>query len=54
MNVTMLVMIDLCVRVRSKNQIIRGRERVFTGKNNLVFNLLLIYSFSSYHFYLSA
>lgn len=30
MNVTMLAMIHLCVHVRSKNQIIRGRERVFT------------------------
>lgn len=32
MNVTMLAMIHLCVHVRSKNQIIRGRERRFTGK----------------------
>jgi uncharacterized protein with PQ loop repeat len=30
MNVTMFAMIHLCVRVRGKNQIIRGRERVFT------------------------
>lgn len=30
MNLTMLAMIHLCVHVRSKNQIIRGRERVFT------------------------
>ncbi|XP_069691951.1 solute carrier family 66 member 2 isoform X2 [Periplaneta americana] len=31
MNVTMFAMIHLCVSVRSKNQIIRGRERVFTA-----------------------
>ncbi|KDR17614.1 PQ-loop repeat-containing protein 1 isoform X2 [Zootermopsis nevadensis] len=30
MNVTMFAMIHLCVSVRSKNQIIRGRDRVFT------------------------
>ncbi|PSN43043.1 PQ-loop repeat-containing protein 1 [Blattella germanica] len=30
MNVTMFAMIHLCVNVRSRNQIIRGRERVFT------------------------
>ncbi|XP_023710062.1 solute carrier family 66 member 2 isoform X2 [Cryptotermes secundus] len=30
MNMTMLAMIHLCILVRSKNQIIRGRERRFT------------------------
>jgi hypothetical protein len=32
MIVTMLAMIHLFVHVRGKNQIIRGSERVFTGK----------------------
>lgn len=31
MNITMFVMIHLCVNVRKKNQIIRARERIFTG-----------------------
>ncbi|PNF31155.1 PQ-loop repeat-containing protein 1 [Cryptotermes secundus] len=39
MNMTMLAMIHLCILVRSKNQIIRGRERRFTeyfmSKENL-------------------
>ncbi|XP_004931076.1 PQ-loop repeat-containing protein 1 isoform X2 [Bombyx mandarina] len=32
MNVTMFVMIHLCVSVRKKNQIIRARERIFTAQ----------------------
>ncbi|XP_053601530.1 solute carrier family 66 member 2 isoform X2 [Plodia interpunctella] len=31
MNVTMFVMIHLCVNVQKKNQIIRARERIFTA-----------------------
>lgn len=31
MNMTMFGMIHLCVNVRKKNQIIRARERIFTG-----------------------
>lgn len=31
----MFVMIHLCVTVRKKNQIIRARERIFTGLYNL-------------------
>lgn len=31
MNATMFAMIHLCVNVRRKNQIIRARERIFTG-----------------------
>ncbi|KAK7864959.1 hypothetical protein R5R35_004943 [Gryllus longicercus] len=30
MNITMLIMVNLCVTVKNRNQIIRGRERVFT------------------------
>ncbi|XP_013168454.1 PREDICTED: PQ-loop repeat-containing protein 1 isoform X2 [Papilio xuthus] len=32
MNITMFVMIHLCVTVRKKNQIIRARERIFTAQ----------------------
>ncbi|XP_063376439.1 solute carrier family 66 member 2 isoform X2 [Cydia fagiglandana] len=32
MNITMFVMIHLCVNVRKKNQIIRARERIFTDQ----------------------
>ncbi|XP_047515691.1 solute carrier family 66 member 2 isoform X5 [Pieris napi] len=32
MNVTMFIMIHLCVNVRKKNQIIRARERIFTAQ----------------------
>ncbi|KAJ8726475.1 hypothetical protein PYW07_001173 [Mythimna separata] len=32
MNITMFVMIHLCVNVRKKNQIIRARERIFTAQ----------------------
>lgn len=32
MNATMFAMIHLCVTVKKKNQIIRARERIFTGK----------------------
>lgn len=31
MNITMLIMIRVCVTVRNKNQIIRSKDRVFTG-----------------------
>ncbi|KAK9509977.1 hypothetical protein O3M35_004856 [Rhynocoris fuscipes] len=34
MNVMMLLMIHLCVRVKNRSQIIRGPDRVFTGKYN--------------------
>ncbi|GBP38614.1 PQ-loop repeat-containing protein 1 [Eumeta japonica] len=34
MNVTMFVMIHLCVSVRKKNQIIRARERIFTAQDD--------------------
>ncbi|XP_021923447.1 PQ-loop repeat-containing protein 1 isoform X1 [Zootermopsis nevadensis] len=36
MNVTMFAMIHLCVSVRSKNQIIRGRDRVFTAEGGKI------------------
>jgi hypothetical protein len=42
MNVTMFAMVHLCVTVRSKNQIIRGRDRVFTGKIIWPLNVLLL------------
>lgn len=32
MNVTMFLMIHLCVKVRRNNSILKTRERVFTGK----------------------
>lgn len=31
MNITMLAMIHLCVNIRNKNQIIRNKDRVFSG-----------------------
>lgn len=34
MNITMLIMIKLCVNVKNKNQIIKAKERVFTGLSN--------------------
>ncbi|XP_022820692.1 PQ-loop repeat-containing protein 1 isoform X3 [Spodoptera litura] len=37
MNVTMFVMIHLCVNVRKKNQIIRARERIFTDMERKYF-----------------
>ncbi|CAG9784290.1 unnamed protein product [Diatraea saccharalis] len=40
MNVTMFVMIHLCVTVRKKNQIIRARERIFTGAIFMLYILL--------------
>lgn len=33
MNVTMFLMIHLCVNVRRNNAILKARERVFTGKH---------------------
>lgn len=32
MNITMFLMIHLCVKVRRNNNIMRARERVFSGK----------------------
>ncbi|XP_063358336.1 solute carrier family 66 member 2 isoform X1 [Cydia amplana] len=40
MNITMFVMIHLCVNVRKKNQIIRARERIFTGAIFMLYILL--------------
>ncbi|KAL0849362.1 hypothetical protein ABMA28_013671 [Loxostege sticticalis] len=40
MNITMFVMIHLCVSVRKKNQIIRARERIFTGAIFMLYVLL--------------
>ncbi|XP_045520448.1 solute carrier family 66 member 2 isoform X1 [Pieris brassicae] len=40
MNVTMFIMIHLCVNVRKKNQIIRARERIFTGTIFMLYILL--------------
>ncbi|KAJ2953744.1 hypothetical protein O0L34_g1370 [Tuta absoluta] len=37
MNITMFVMIHLCVTVRKKNQIIRARERIFTDMERKYF-----------------
>ncbi|XP_047515689.1 solute carrier family 66 member 2 isoform X3 [Pieris napi] len=37
MNVTMFIMIHLCVNVRKKNQIIRARERIFTDMDRKYF-----------------
>lgn len=37
MNVTMFVMIHLCVSVRKKNQVIRARERIFTDMERKYF-----------------
>ncbi|XP_014369793.1 solute carrier family 66 member 2 isoform X3 [Papilio machaon] len=37
MNITMFVMIHLCVTVRKKNQIIRARERIFTDMDRKYF-----------------
>ncbi|XP_063358339.1 solute carrier family 66 member 2 isoform X3 [Cydia amplana] len=37
MNITMFVMIHLCVNVRKKNQIIRARERIFTDMERKYF-----------------
>ncbi|XP_035445755.1 solute carrier family 66 member 2 isoform X1 [Spodoptera frugiperda] len=40
MNMTMFGMIHLCVNVRKKNQIIRARERIFTGAIFMLYILL--------------
>ncbi|CAG4944270.1 solute carrier family 66 member 2 isoform X1 [Colias croceus] len=40
MNITMFIMIHLCVNVRKKNQIIRARERIFTGAIFMLYILL--------------
>ncbi|XP_045762385.1 solute carrier family 66 member 2 isoform X1 [Maniola jurtina] len=40
MNATMFAMIHLCVNVRKKNQIIRARERIFTGAIFMLYILL--------------
>lgn len=37
MNITMFVMIHLCVTVRKKNQIVRARERIFTDMERKYF-----------------
>ncbi|XP_038208128.1 solute carrier family 66 member 2 isoform X3 [Zerene cesonia] len=37
MNITMFIMIHLCVNVRKKNQIIRARERIFTDMDRKYF-----------------
>ncbi|KAM3964749.1 solute carrier family 66 member 2 isoform 1-T1 [Aphomia sociella] len=37
MNITMFIMIHLCVTVRKKNQIIRARERIFTDMDRKYF-----------------
>lgn len=39
MNVAMLFMIHVCVKVKNKNQIIRGPERLFTGLLYLIYIL---------------
>lgn len=49
MNLTMFLMIHLCVSVRRNNSILKGRERVFTGnykacQSNSIF--LIVYSIS--------
>lgn len=33
MNVTMFMMIHLCVKVRNRNQLAQARQRIFTGMN---------------------
>lgn len=33
MNVTMFMMIHLCVQVRNKNQLMQARQRIFAGKH---------------------
>ncbi|CAH2104452.1 unnamed protein product [Euphydryas editha] len=40
MNATMFAMIHLCVTVKKKNQIIRARERIFTGAIFMLYILL--------------
>ncbi|XP_052747096.1 solute carrier family 66 member 2 isoform X1 [Bicyclus anynana] len=40
MNATMFAMIHLCVNVKKKNQIIRSRERIFTGAIFMLYILL--------------
>ncbi|XP_034826780.1 solute carrier family 66 member 2 isoform X4 [Maniola hyperantus] len=40
MNATMFAMIHLCVNVRKKNQIIRARDRIFTGAIFMLYILL--------------
>lgn len=35
MNITMFLMIHLCVKVRRNNNIMRARERVFSGKQTI-------------------
>ncbi|CAG9566735.1 unnamed protein product [Danaus chrysippus] len=40
MNATMFAMIHLCVTIRKKNQIIRARERIFTGAIFMLYILL--------------
>ncbi|XP_072377092.1 solute carrier family 66 member 2 isoform X1 [Diabrotica undecimpunctata] len=40
MNVTMFLMIHLCVRVRNRNQLLQARQRIFTAKPQEVQRLL--------------
>ncbi|XP_063902395.1 solute carrier family 66 member 2 isoform X1 [Zophobas morio] len=40
MNVTMFIMIHLCVRVRNRNQLMQARQRIFTAKPSEVVRLL--------------
>lgn len=39
MNITMFLMIHLCVKVRRNNNIMRARERVFSGNDKHEFDV---------------
>lgn len=42
MNITMFLMIHLCVKVKRNNNIMRARERVFSGETLGILNLTLL------------
>ncbi|XP_025831908.1 PQ-loop repeat-containing protein 1 isoform X3 [Agrilus planipennis] len=53
MNITMFVMVHLCVQVRNKNQLIQARQRIFTDCIHLyVFSIIRsMYSYSQENVY---
>lgn len=40
MNVTMFLMINLCVKVRRSNALMKIKDQVFTGKDNRIVNII--------------
>jgi hypothetical protein len=50
MNVTMFLMIHLCVKVRRNNNIMRARDRVFSGMLKNLFDQVKIFENEKFHF----